>query len=381
MRHFSHLSPELGLFAQTPVEFHRHSDRAILAPALGATLYVPADRPELPRLVGQAFDRGVRSMVICLEDGIPDAALTAAEDLLPTQLAQLDDDRSPLLFVRVRDPEHLTRVSHKLGAQIERLTGFVFPKCQPGNAEAFLDAALGAARAHGVRLLSMPILETPDLAWFETRRRTLGTLFELFESRRDEILAVRFGATDISGLFGLRRPAGLSIYDIEVVRSLIGDVVNQFRRMGSSHVVTGPVWEYFHIDERIFKPDLRQTPFRERAAQPVREALLNVALDGLIREVELDKANGLLGKTVIHPTHVPVVHALLAVTHEEYSDALAISRSGGGVSASLYVNKMNEMRPHALWAERTLLRATAFGVTAPERTFVDLLAAQGWNQP
>jgi hypothetical protein len=34
---------------------------------------------------------------------------------------------------------------------------------------------------------------------------------------------------------------------------------------------------------------------------------------------------------------------------------------------------MNESRPHARWAARTLRRAEVFGVLQDDRTFVDLL--------
>jgi citrate lyase beta subunit len=100
-------------------------------------------------------------------------------------------------------------------------------------------------------------------------------------------------------------------------------------------------------------------------------------MDGLIREVELDKANGLTGKTVIHPTHVPVVHALLVVSHEEYADAADVvaAQATGGASASGYRNKMNESKPHLAWARRTMLRAKLFGVARADVAFVDVLAA------
>ena len=46
-----------------------------------------------------------------------------------------------------------------------------------------------------------------------------------------------------------------------------------------------------------------------------------------------------------------------------------------GAMASSYSNKMNEIKPHRARAERTLLRASAFGVAAPGTTFIDLLEA------
>ena len=36
---------------------------------------------------------------------------------------------------------------------------------------------------------------------------------------------------------------------------------------------------------------------------------------------------------------------------------------------------MNEAKPHAAWARKTLLRAKAFGVANEHKTFVDFLEA------
>nr|MBC9704255.1 HpcH/HpaI aldolase/citrate lyase family protein [Enterococcus sp.] len=108
--------------------------------------------------------------------------------------------------------------------------------------------------------------------------------------------------------------------------------------------------------------------------QTHKEIILN-DLDGLIREVELDRANGLVGKTAIHPLHVALINSMYVVTHEEYSDACDILGTGepGGAVASSYRNKMNEQKPHMAWAKKTLLRAQAFGVAAEGKTFADFL--------
>jgi hypothetical protein len=65
------------------------------------------------------------------------------------------------------------------------------------------------------------------------------------------------------------------------------------------------------------------------------------------------------------------------VAAEEYADAAAIVATDGqgGVVASSYANKMNESKPHTAWAQRTLLRARAFGVAREGVSFVDLLGA------
>ena len=63
---------------------------------------------------------------------------------------------------------------------------------------------------------------------------------------------------------------------------------------------------------------------------------------------------------------------------EEFGDAADILRpesGGGGVLRSAYTNKMNEVKPHRAWAERTVLRAEVFGVAREDVSFVDLLAA------
>jgi C-C_Bond_Lyase of the TIM-Barrel fold len=179
-------------------------------------------------------------------------------------------------------------------------------------------------------------------------------------------------------LIGVRRPVELTAYDIAAVASVVGDVVNIFCRAGRGGVpVSGPVWEYFDDGERLLNPQLRASPPQEHDISPLRTRLVSGALDGLVREAILDRANGLTGKSVIHPSHVAAVHALSVVAHEEYADASDIvSRCGeGGVSGSSYGNKMNESSRHQAWALSVLRRADAFGVARAHVSFVDLLEA------
>jgi citrate lyase beta subunit len=224
----------------------------------------------------------------------------------------------------------------------------------------------------------MPVIESGAVLYAETRVEELTRLRDLLHRERHRILAVRLGATDLCALYGLRRSPDLSIYDVKVVGDLIADVVNVLGRAdGTGFTVTGPVWEYYGGPERIFKPLLRQSPFVDHDEPELRGQLVSRAIDGLIREVTLDRANGLLGKTAIHPSHVAVVNALSVVSHEEHRDAADVlgSARGGGVLASVHRNKMNEVRPHTAWARRTMLRARVFGVAAADVSFVDLLAA------
>ncbi|AJF65008.1 HpcH/HpaI aldolase/citrate lyase family protein [Streptomyces vietnamensis] len=383
MRHFGHIPSAVrtGLFHQEPVDFTADSPARTLAVALGATLYSPATRPRLADAVRKQAGRGVVSMVLCLEDSISDADVEAGEANLVRHFADLAADGSdvPLLFIRVREPHQITDLVDRLGASVSLLSGFVLPKFTENRGHAFLEALTQAERTSGRRLFAMPVLESPELLHLETRAETLAGIASITDKYRDRVLALRLGVTDFCSAYGLRRSPDMTAYDIKIVASVIADVVNVLGRSdGTGFTVTGPVWEYFRPGERMFKPQLRRSPFLEGRAEDLRTALIEHDLDGLLREIELDRANGLLGKTCIHPTHVVPVHALSVVSHEEWSDAQDIlrpERDGGGVLRSAYTNKMNEVKPHRAWAERTLLRAEVFGVAKEDVGFVDLLTA------
>ncbi|MFF2811677.1 HpcH/HpaI aldolase/citrate lyase family protein [Streptomyces sp. NPDC058000] len=385
MRHFGHLAPDIRktLFHKEPVEFTADSPARTLAAALGATLYSPATRPRLAVDVLKQAAHGVTSMVLCLEDSIGDGDVAAGEENLVRQLGLLDEaaDRGedlPLLFVRVREPAQIPDLVRRMGPAVRRLSGFVLPKFTAESGQPFLEALARAESACGRRLFAMPVLESPQLLHLESRAATLAGIARTVEAHRDRVLALRLGVTDFCSAYGLRRAPDMTAYDVQIVASVIADVVNVLGRAdGTGFTVTGPVWEYFRLHERMFKPQLRRSPFLGQAEE-LRTTLIEHDMDGLLREIELDRANGLTGKTCIHPSHVAPVHALSVVSHEEYSDATDIlrpERGDGGVLRSAYTNKMNEVKPHRAWAERTLLRAEAFGVAREDVGFVELLTA------
>lgn len=382
MRHFDFLGEEQSarLFDRLPENFSADGDRALLAAALGATLYIPGSRPELARDIARQRAAGALSIVVCLEDAVSDQVVAAAERNVIDQLRRYARTRAdgPLLFVRVRSAEQLRLLVEGLGEDVPVLAGFVLPKFAAEHGNVLLDVMVAAAEVTGCRFLAMPVLETPEVIHAEYRTEALLEVRRLLEKHREHVLAVRIGATDLSGVYGLRRHRELTVYDVRVVADAIATIVNVFGRAdGSGFPVTGPVWEYFPTSERIFKPQLRESPFSEHADRRLRTELLAGDLDGLIREFTLDRANGLTGKTVIHPTHVAAVHALSVVTQEEHRDAVDIlgTVGSGGASASVYRNKMNESKPHGAWARQVLLRARAFGVARSTTSFVDLLGA------
>ncbi|WP_037776873.1 HpcH/HpaI aldolase/citrate lyase family protein [Streptomyces pristinaespiralis] len=369
------------LFHQEPCDFGADSAARTLAAALGATLYSPATRPKLADDVLKQAARGVVSMVLCLEDSIDDAEVVDGEANLVRQFADLDARgvEVPLLFIRVRTPEQIPDLVRRLGPSGRLLSGFVLPKFTDERGVPFLEAIVTAEAAGGRRLFAMPVLESPELLHLETRTEALTGIARTVDKYRDRVLALRLGVTDFCSAYGLRRSPDMTAYDVRIVTSVIADVVNVLGRSdGTGFTITGPVWEYFRSQERMFKPQLRRSPFLEGRAEELRTTLIEHDLDGLLREIELDRANGLMGKTCIHPSHVLPVHALSVVSHEEFSDAQDIlrpERGGGGVLRSAYTNKMNEVKPHRAWAERTLLRAEVFGVAKEDIGFVELLAA------
>ncbi|WP_326802306.1 HpcH/HpaI aldolase/citrate lyase family protein [Streptomyces sp. NBC_01788] len=388
MRHFGYLATELRqrLFHREPCEFTADSPARTLSAALGATLYSPATRPSLAADIVKQAGRGVVSMVLCLEDSIDDAEVEDGEENLVRQFTELASlprtpgaVELPLLFIRVRAPQQIPDLVRRLGPAVRLLSGFVLPKFTGERGIPFLEAVEAAETESGRRLFAMPVLESPELLYRESRVETLEGIFRAVDKHRDRVLALRLGVTDFCSSYGLRRAPDMTAYDLQVVASVIADVVNMLGRAdGTGFTVTGPVWEYFRVQERMFKPQLRQSPFMEVQAVELRAKLIEHAMDGLLREISLDQANGLLGKTCIHPSHVLPVHALSVVSHEEFSDAADIlrpERGGGGVLRSAYTNKMNEVKPHRAWAERTLLRAEVFGVAREDVGFVELLAA------
>ncbi len=265
MRHFGHIAPEVRqrLFFQEPCEFDADSPARLLAAALGATLYSPATRPRLADDIVKLAAHGVVSMVLCLEDSIGDEDVPAAEENLVrqfTDLAARPDVELPLLFIRVRVPEQIPDLVRRMGPAVRLLSGFVMPKFTEESGTPFLEALVAAEAASGHRLFGMPVLESPELLYRESRVETLEGISRAVDKYRDRVLALRLGVTDFCSSYGLRRASDMTAYDVQIVANVIGDVVNMLGRAdGTGFTVTGPVWEYFRVQERMFKPQLRRS--------------------------------------------------------------------------------------------------------------------------
>ncbi len=386
MQHFHHLTTSVkrALFAHLPETFDASSPVHEVGAALGATLYLPATRPHLVDDLERQGARGVVSAVVCLEDAIADSQVEQAQAHTIASLRLLGErsrdcpTTAPLGFVRVRRPEQVVEIASGL-SHPDVLAGFVLPKFTVETGDAFLQALEQASGVTGHPLLAMPVIESPEVVHLETRHALLAGVAALLARHRAIVPAVRIGATDLCAALGVRRSRELTAYDIGAIAAAIYDIVNVLGRAdGSGFIISGPVWEYFADRDRLFKPQLRETPFAALPGPSLRHALLDSDVDGLIREIVLDQANGLTGKTVVHPSHVAAVHALSVVSLEEHGDALDVvgqQALGGGVLASGYRNKMNEAGPHHAWALRTLVRARMYGVAREHVGPVDLLSA------
>ncbi|MFP7297944.1 HpcH/HpaI aldolase/citrate lyase family protein [Neobacillus niacini] len=389
MRYFTYFyENELkALFFQTPKDFNKYSDRELLSYGLGATLYMPATRPNIHQDLLSKKHEGLTSLVMDLEDAVGDIEVERAEVLLTEELLKLYGefkksyitiDDLPLLFIRIRNLEQLKRIKQRLGSAIELLTGVVLPKFNGDTGDAILTEVVNIHTEYKP-FYAMPILESDKIIQKETRMTELMAIKQLLDRYKNNILNVRIGATDFSGLYGIRRSVDTTVYEIAVLRDCIADIINVFQRSDSPYVISGPVWEYFSSKPRMLKPQLRQTPFRERYGDEGlkwRAELIDQNMDGLIREVLMDIANGITGKTIIHPTHIKAVQALNVVTYEEYIDACSIVESANGelgVKKSHFSNKMNEIKPHLYWAKKILLKSQLFGVLHEGYTNIDLI--------
>lgn len=395
MRYFDYLTKEqeIALFYNPPISFnHNTTNKDLLAHAVGAALYMPATRASVPEDILKLKSAGLVTVIIDLEDAIGDNEVDHAEESLIQHLIFLaayeenepsGSDSLPLLFIRVRNPEQLRQLIFRLGSLVTMLTGFVFPKFSVDNGIQYFEAIADYNRTRSYSdpvLYGMPILESAPIIYRESRVDSLLSIRNLLGSYREYVLNVRIGATDFSSLFGLRRSPDISIYDLTPIRDCISDIINIFGRVEEGYVISGPVWEYFaNKGHRVLRPQLRQTPFEDtygKNGRDMRNSYISSSMDGLIREVILDKENGILGKTIIHPSHLRPVQAMYTVMHEEYVDACSIVESNDGslgVFKSQYSNKMNEIKPHLNWAKRILLRSQIYGVLHEQQHFVGLL--------
>jgi len=311
---------------------------------VGGLLYTPALNSGIGEKIAEHSIPNLSSVALCLEDSVEDSALNQAEKELCRTLARLEAcEALPLIFVRVRTPQHLLKIHRMLGGLSELLCGYVLPKFDLSNAEQYLDLLFDVNSSRSSALHIMPILESGMVANIMHRRENLIQIKGVLDADKEHILNVRVGGNDFCNLFGVRRRENQTIYEIGVIRDILSDVVNVF---GSDYIVSGPVWEYFGQDPAA--------PWAE----------------GLRKEMALDFINGFIGKTAIHPAQLPVIAECLKPSKTDYEDAKKIlqwTSDGRAVQKSASGARMNEQKCHTRWARKIAALAEIYG-TAEERS-------------
>ena len=310
-----------------------------LAYSVGGLLYVPALKEGLADKIAAGKLPDLMSLAFCLEDSIADRSVGRAEKVLVHTFDELAaiSPKLPLVFVRVRSPEHLSHLHRLLAPYTAVITGYVLPKFDLSNAAAYLTRAEEINSTAERKIYIMPTLETHSVADIAHRRTALTELSAMLAAHKNIILNIRVGANDFCRLYGLRRGIGQTIYDIGVVREILTDILTVFL---PDYVVSGPVWEYFGSVGKAWEK-------------------------GLERELELDLANGFCGKTAIHPSQLPVIRRALRVSAADYADACQIldwTAADLGVQKSSAGGRMNEVKCHRRWAGRIKLLGDIYGV-------------------
>jgi citrate lyase beta subunit len=171
----------------------------------------------------------------------------------------------------------------------------------------------------------MPTLETRDVfdvgAMRELRQGLAqDTIFE-------RILMLRIGGNDLLNLLGIRRPRRMTLYETPLGH-LIAQLVTTFKPYGFS--LSAPVFEY--LEDTVT----------------------------LQKEIQLDLAHGLIGKTAIHPTQIPVIEAMYGVDREDYEMALNLGQSSSPAVFRMH-DAMCEVATHLQWGQNILNRWQYYG--------------------
>lgn len=328
-----------------PKEFNKFTSREVLQYALSGLLYMPATRTHIADDIITNKHPEYRSLCLDLEDSVGSETVEEAEICLFETLQKIKDsgmklEDLPLIFIRVRSPHQLLHLYNNFdNSLLELITGFNFPKFDSSNCEEYITNFQTIQKSINTPLYFNPIIESESVMNKRTRFFELNIIANKLSIVSDSVLNVRVGATDFCNIYGIRRKMTQSIYDINVIADCFTDIVNTF---GKSYTISGPVWEYFSSDRSTGQWST-----------------------GLQRELELDKLNGFIGKTCIHPSQLKYINENHIVDNESYQDALSIlGMKDGliGVAKGFNGNKMNEVKTHSNWAKKIIGLSEIYGV-------------------
>ena len=284
---------------------------------LGAPLYMPALRRDLMACANGDKLPDLRSMIFCTEDALSHIEVNSSLQHLKLCLQGFADTPQRFRFIRARNPEILARLLAL--PNIEKVDGFVLPKFNQAVFHAYFD------QLQGTHFKVMPTLETKEV--FDA-----GAMRELRQGLAEQaifarVLMLRIGGNDLLNLLGIRRPRKMTLYETPMGH-VIAQLVTAFKPYG--FCLSAPVFEYLDDPTTLQK------------------------------EIRLDLAHGLTGKTAIHPTQVPTIEAMYRVDSEDYQMALSISQSSSPAVFKMH-NAMCEVATHQQWAQDIMDRWRRYG--------------------
>ncbi|MDT8406025.1 MAG: HpcH/HpaI aldolase/citrate lyase family protein [Methylococcales bacterium] len=286
--------------------------------ALGASLYVPALHPDLVKIANAEKVPQIKSMIICTEDAVAEQDVERCIESLAHFLPLIQRIDSRYRFIRVRNPTVLRRVLALPG--IDNLDGFVLPKFDSRQMPAYFE--LLQETSYSI----MPTLETAAVFDAVAMRRLARQLAR--SSLRERIPVLRIGGNDLLNLLRIRRPRGLTWYETPIA-AVIAQLVTTF--IPSGFTLSAPVYDYLN-DEQT-----------------------------LAREIGMDLAHGLVGKTAIHPTQIALIQQHYAVSEPDYQDAQALL-SIDSPAVFKQNDAMCETATHIHWARQILCRHAHYGL-------------------
>lgn len=340
-------------FLICPQKWNKNSPKEVLQYAVGGLLYMPATNVSIANKILNGELNMIKSLCLCLEDAIGDCMVLEALNCVKTILSRfmkaihnefITFDDLPLIFIRVRNPKQITEIVNMCGMHnLQIITGFNLPKFDKNNCDEYLEnfsyIYKNYYKMFKSNLYIMPIIESYNVLHLKSRHEHLNYIADKLKIYADNVLNIRVGTTDFCNFFAIRRNINSTIYDVKVVSDCLADIINYF---GASYICSGAVWEYFDS-----------------------EGLDGLWLDGLKKELTLDKLNGFIGKTCIHPSQLPYIFSNNIVTLEEYKDAVSIlgmSDNLIGVKKGYNDNKMNEVKTHTNWAKKIIGLSEVYGV-------------------
>ncbi len=284
---------------------------------LGASLYMPAHRLDLMDCANGEKLSDLRSMIFCTEDAVLHTEVDSSLRHLGLCLQGFRDTPQRFRFIRARNPEILARLL-ELPA-IEKIDGFVLPKFNTDVFHAYFD------QLQGSHFKVMPTLETRDVFDVGAMRELRQGLAQdgIFE----QILMLRIGGNDLLNLLGIRRPRQMTLYETPLGH-VIAQLVTTFKPYGFS--LSAPVFEYLEDTTTLQK------------------------------EIRLDLAHGLIGKTAIHPAQIALIEAMYGVEREEYEMALSLGKSSSPAVFRMH-DAMCEVATHQQWGQDILNRWQCYG--------------------